>query len=79
MSFDSVADSAASAQKFDFPFPLLCDADRSLDFAYGACDDAAAAYAKRSSYLIDEEGKFERVYASVSARSRPTEVLGDLV
>ena len=64
--------------RYRYAIPI-CDTDRSLDFAYGACDDAAAAYAKRSSYLIDEEGKIERVYASVSARSRPTEVLGDLI
>ncbi len=79
MSFDNVADNAAFAQKFDFPFSLLCDTQRSLGLAYGACEDAKAGYAKRISYLIDENGKIERVYASVSARSHPTEVLADLV
>ncbi len=61
-----MADNAAFAQKFDFPFSLLCDTARSLGLAYGACNDAASAYAKRINYLIDEAGKIERVYASVS-------------
>jgi peroxiredoxin Q/BCP len=79
VSFDSVADNAGFAQKFDFPFLLLCDTERSLGLAYGACEDAKAGYAKRISYLIDEAGKVERVYANVHAGSHPAEVLADLV
>lgn len=79
MSFDTVAENAAFAQKFDFPFLLLCDTDRALGLAYGACDDAKAGYAKRISYLIDEAGKIQQVYGSVNAGSHPAEVLADLV
>jgi len=35
---------------------LLCDTDRKLGMAYGACDDPKAGYAKRISILIDEQG-----------------------
>jgi len=79
VSFDSVADNAAFAQKFDFPFLLLCDTERELGLAYGACENATAGYAKRISYLIDEAGQVERVYASVQAGSHPAEVLADLI
>ena len=79
MSFDTVADNAAFAPKFDFPFLLLCDTDRALGLAYGACDDAKAGYAKRLSYLIDEAGKIQQVYGSVKTGSHPAEVLADLV
>ena len=79
VSFDTVADNAAFAQKFNFPFPLLCDTTRTLGLAYGACDDAKASYAKRISYLIDEEGKVCKVYDAVNPRSHPAEVLADLV
>ena len=79
MSFDSVAENAAFAQKLNFPFLLLCDTKRELGLAYGACEDATAGYAKRISYLIDEAGQVERVYASVQAGSHPAEVLADLI
>ncbi len=47
--------------------------------AYGACQDVSAGFANRISYLIDEEGKVQRVYASVNPRVHPVEVLADLV
>lgn len=78
VSFDSVAENAAFAKKFNFPFLLLCDTDRAIGLAYGACDDAKAGYARRISYLIDENGKIQKAYDSVSPRSHPAEVLADL-
>jgi len=78
VSFDSVAENAAFAQKCSFPFPLLCDTGREIGVAYGACDDPKAGYARRISYLIDEEGKILKAYDSVSPRSHPAEVLADL-
>jgi thioredoxin-dependent peroxiredoxin len=76
-SFDTQADNAAFAQKFGFPFPLLCDVDRRLGLAYGACDDASAGYAKRISYLIDEQGNILKAYAKVQPADHPDEVLRD--
>ncbi len=78
MSFDTVAENAAFAQKYQFPFLLLCDTSRAIGLAYGACDDAQAGYAKRISYLLDEQGKIQKAYESVSPRSHPAEVLADL-
>lgn len=79
MSFDTVADNAAFAQKFNFPFPLLCDTSRTIGLAYGACTDAKAGYAKRISYLLDENGTVLKVYDAVNPRSHPAEVLADLL
>ena len=73
-----MAENSAFAQKYDFPFLLLCDTTRALGLAYGACDDAKAGYARRISYLIDESGKIQKAYDSVSPRSHPAEVLADL-
>ncbi len=78
-SFDTVEDNAAFAKKFDFNFPLLCDVDRRIGMAYGACDDAEAGYANRISYLIDEQGKIARTYAQVNPRQHPAEVLADVI
>jgi peroxiredoxin len=45
--------------------------------AYGACDDPKAGYAKRISYLIDEQGKILKVYPKVQPADHPEEVLRD--
>lgn len=76
-SFDSVEANAAFAKKFDYPFKLLCDTDRTLGLAYGACTDAKAGYGSRISYLIDEQGKIAKVYSKVSPGDHPRQVLGD--
>ena len=56
VSFDSVEENSAFAAKFDFNFPLLCDTDRSLGMAYGACSGQGEGYARRTSVLIDADG-----------------------
>ena len=73
-----MTENAAFAQKYQFPYLLLCDTTRAIGLAYGACDTATAGYAKRISYLIDEQGKIEKAYDSVSPRSHSAEVLADL-
>jgi peroxiredoxin Q/BCP len=78
VSFDPVEENAAFAQKFSFPFPLLCDTTRAVGLAYGACDNAKAGYARRISYLIDEHGKILKAYDGVNPRSHTAEVLADL-
>jgi peroxiredoxin Q/BCP len=77
-SFDDEADNAAFAEKFQYNFPLLCDTDRSLGMAYGACDDPNAEWAKRISYLIGPDGRIRKVYGKVNAAEHPSEVLKDL-
>jgi thioredoxin-dependent peroxiredoxin len=78
-SFNTVEENAAFAKKNDFNFPLLCDIDRTLGLAYGACDSAKARYAKRLSILVDEEGKVARVYESVNPRDHAAQVLVDVL
>jgi peroxiredoxin Q/BCP len=74
-SFDSVEDNAAFAQKYKFPFPLLCDTNREIGMAYGACDSPQAGSAKRITYVIDPQGKIERAFEKVSAAKHPEELL----
>ena len=76
-SFNSVEDNAAFAKKNGFNFALLCDTDRTLGLAYGACDSPKARYANRISFLIDEAGKISRVYDKVNPRDHPAQVLVD--
>ena len=77
-SFDTVAENAAFAKKFDFPFPLLCDVDREVGLAYGACDSPNAGYADRITYIIDEDGFIAHVFPHVEARTHPHKVLDAL-
>jgi peroxiredoxin Q/BCP len=75
VSFDSVEENAAFAEKYKFPFPLLCDTKREIGMAYGACDSAQADNAKRISYIIDPQGKIEQAFAKVNASKHPEELL----
>ncbi len=78
VSFDSVEDNRAFAEKFDFPYPLLCDTDKAMGITYGAADDASAGYAKRISYVIDEEGVILLAYPKVDPKTHLDEILKDL-
>ena len=55
MSFDSVDENRAFAEKFDFPFRLLCDTDKQLSIAFGAAD-ADSKYPSRYTFVIDPDG-----------------------
>jgi thioredoxin-dependent peroxiredoxin len=79
ISFNDIEQNAAFAEKFNFPFPLLCDTDRSVGIAYGACADNKARYASRISILIDEDGNIARIYDKVNPRDHPAQVLADVL
>jgi peroxiredoxin Q/BCP len=78
VSFDTVGDNCAFAEKFHFNFPLLCDVDRKLGMAYGAAEDAQARTAKRISYLIGKDGRIKKAWEKVDAASHPAQVLAEL-
>lgn len=78
MSFDSVEDNAKFADKFDFPFPLLCDTDRDIGLKYGAASSAKDEYARRIAYVIDENGKILEAHDKVDAKAYPREQLESL-
>ena len=78
VSFDSVGDNGAFAEKFQFNFPLLCDTERTLGVAYGAAEDARARTAKRISYLIGKDGRVRKAWGKVDAASHPAQVLAEL-
>ena len=59
MSFDTVAENKAFADKFEFPFPLLSDPDRTMGLAYKTAQTAGDRYAARFTYVIGPDGKIE--------------------
>ena len=74
-SFDTVEQNAAFAKKFDLPYTLLCDVDREIGLAYGACDEPNAGYADRITYIIDEDGFISQAFSHVETRTHPAKVL----
>ena len=69
MSTDVVADNAAFAQKYAFPFPLLSDPERMVCIAYGACEADDDQPAKRITFLIGPDGLLEQIYRQVDPAS----------
>jgi peroxiredoxin Q/BCP len=79
VSFDTVEDNQAFAEKFSFNFPLLCDTDRAVGVVYGAADErGSGGFARRISVLIGPDGKVLRVYPKVDVKNHPEQVLEDL-
>jgi thioredoxin-dependent peroxiredoxin len=79
ISFDSVAANRAFAEKFGFPYKLLCDTDRAIGTAYGALDPDDPPYPRRISYLIGPARRITKRYASVNVASHAEIVLADIV
>ena len=79
ISFDDLERNDEFAARYELPFPLLCDIDRTVGLAYGACEDRRAGNPRRISFLIDEEGKIARVYDQVDPRDHAARVLADVL
>jgi peroxiredoxin Q/BCP len=78
ISFDTVEENRAFAEKFAFPYPLLCDTERSVGLAYGACDSREAGYPARISYLIGPDASVVKAYDAVDPGAHPEQVLKDV-
>jgi len=78
VSFDTNEENDRFARKFNFPFPLLSDTDRTIGLAYGACENKSDEYARRIAYVIDENGKIAQAHGKVDAKTYPREQLATL-
>ena len=76
-SYDDTAANRAFAEKFSYPFKLLCDTDRTLAKAYHADDPADPDYPRRISYLIGPDGTIVKGYDPVKPATHPEQVLAD--
>ena len=54
---------------------MLCDTDRAIGMAYGACDEPTAEYARRITYVIGPDGRIAHVSPKVNPREHPEELL----
>jgi thioredoxin-dependent peroxiredoxin len=76
ISFDSAAENRAFAEKFGYTFPLLCDVDRKVGLAYGACKSAKDRYAARLTYVIGPDGKVEQAIDTKDPGGQAKALLG---
>ncbi|RMF25206.1 MAG: hypothetical protein D6760_01505 [Deltaproteobacteria bacterium] len=74
-SFDTVEENRAFAEKRGYTFPLLCDTEREVGLAYAACDEKDAGFARRISYVIDEQGKIAHALPKVNPATHTKEML----
>lgn len=77
-SFDGPEENRAFAEKYAFPFPLLCDTDREVGLAYHACSSADATHARRLTYLIGPDGRIERAIDTKDPAGQAQDVLAGL-
>jgi len=79
VSLDDVKSHAEFAAKYRVPFPLLSDADRRVSTAYGVlASHLGMHYARRTTFLIDPQGRIAKVYTDVDPEQNSSQVLADL-
>ena len=80
ISLDDVKSHEKFAEKYHVPFPLLADSDHKVTEAYGVLNEHLGIhYAKRTTFLIDPQGKIVEVYEDVDPEKNSAQVLADLV
>ena len=83
VSTDDAKSHQKFTEKFDLPFPLLCDVDAQVATAYesyGKKQMMGKEYMGifRNTFVIDAEGKIEKIYLAVKAELHPAEVLANI-
>ena len=79
VSLDDVKSHAEFAEKYHVPFPLLSDADHAVSTSYGVLTSHMGMhYAKRTTFLIDPQGRIAKVYVDVDPEKNSSQVMTDL-
>lgn len=83
VSLDDAKAHAKFTQKYQLPFPLLCDPDATVATAYESYGlkkfmgkEFMGIY--RQTFVIGADGRIEKIYRKVKPESHATEVLADL-
>ena len=74
VSLDNENDNKAFAEKFSFPYPLLCDVDREVALSYQAVSSEEDQYAARISYVIGEDGKILESIENVDTKNHSNDL-----
>lgn len=78
-SIDSSQSHKAFIKKYNIPFPLLLDPNKTIATEYGAANGIPIlGLDRRITYVIDKDGIIEKVYPKVDPSVHSTEILADL-
>lgn len=75
VSKDTAESHAQFAQKFEIPFPLLVDPDKTIIQAYGA---DGVVFSKRVTFVIDPRGQIAHIYDNVDPDLHARQILEEL-
>jgi peroxiredoxin Q/BCP len=78
VSLDNELDNKAFAEKFSFPYPLLCDVNRKIALSYHAIKNTEEQYAARITYVIGEDGKILESIESVDTKNHSKDLCSRL-
>ncbi len=83
ISKDSVASHTKFAQKYELPFTILSDEDKEVIQMYGVWTEKSMfgkkyMGVKRSSFLINPEGKIAKIYKTVKPAEHAGQVIQDI-
>ncbi|PIQ95712.1 MAG: peroxiredoxin [Nitrospinae bacterium CG11_big_fil_rev_8_21_14_0_20_56_8] len=78
VSLDGVSGNRAFAEKFSFPYPLLCDENKDLALTYHAVKSRDDGYASRITYVIGEDGKILEAIEKVDTKSHSSDLCSRL-
>ncbi len=74
VSADSQESHRMFAEKYQLPFPLLVDTDRTIITAYGV----GTLFPKRTSFLIDPNGVIQTIYEKIDCIAHAQQILDDI-
>ena len=77
VSSDTQAAHAKFKSKYELPFTLVADPDRTLGESYGVAQDGKTSY-ERSTFVIDADGNVAKIMRRVNAETHADEVLAAL-
>lgn len=78
-SIDSSESHKAFIKKYNIPFPLLLDPNKTIATEYGAANGIPVlGLDRRITYVINQDGIIEKVYPKVDPSAHSTEILADL-
>ena len=78
VSLDSAEENRAFAEKFQFPFPLLCDTTGAMSMAYGAAASADDQYASRYTFVVGDDGLVQEAIATQDPGGQAADLLDRL-
>ena len=77
VSVDDTDSHQKFTKKYNLPFQLVADTDKKITKTYGVLNDKSGN-ARRVTFLINEEGKIQKIFQTVKPDQHPQEVLDAL-